>query len=138
VRGETFCVRTPRGTRGDERSCHHIVNDLARARDQCVWPTLGVLRTVIRRCQDARSRGRDTQSVLELGGADVGFSVAALARRYSSSWWIPSPLEVIASVFASSAEHAGPREAERAAGDLPGVKFGYAMEVIVPCRELHH
>ena len=57
VRGETFCVRTPRGTRGDERSCHHIVNDLARARDQCVWPTLGVLRTVIRRCQDARSVG---------------------------------------------------------------------------------
>jgi len=41
---------------------------------------LGVLLTVIRRCQDARSRGRDTQSVLERGGADVGFSVAALAR----------------------------------------------------------
>ncbi len=41
---------------------------------------LGVLLTVIRRCQDARSRGSDTQSVLERGGADVGFSVAALAR----------------------------------------------------------
>lgn len=99
---------------------------------------LGVPCTVVRRCQDARSRGRDTQSVFERGGADVGFSVAALARRYSSSWWIPAALEVIASVFASSAEHAGPREAERAAGGLTGVKFGYVMEVIVPCRELHH
>lgn len=100
---------------------------------------LGVLRTVIRRCQDARSRGRDTQSVLERGGADVGFSVAALPRLSILLELVDTvSSRVIASVFASSAEHAGPREAERAAGGLTGVKFGYVMEVIVPCRELHH